>query len=289
MGRAREIAVLDAAVARLAEGRGGVVWLCGPVGSGRSVLLDHVAATAAAIGAIEVIRADLRHDPTAWERLESALAQHPRRGDPSSESVIGATLALVDDADATAGRLRDVVARSSHRRLLLVAAATGGAPGDTPSLRLGPLTGDDIRTMVRGLLPDAPEGAVETIAVWSGGYPAAAATLAASASEVSERTVPHLLAGHAARVVEGLDADARGAVEAAAVLQRPLDLDVLRLLWHRPIEEVDVLVASLDDAGILTPALRWARPYLPLAVAAALPPGRRRELATRVSSLRTAP
>ncbi|HUO52176.1 MAG TPA: AAA family ATPase [Gemmatimonadaceae bacterium] len=112
VGRAAELARIDAALARLAEGRGGVLVLEGEAGIGKSQLLAAAAARATARG-VRVLRgdADAVESATAYFVWRGVMAQlfPPAAGATAGERVLAA-LADAPALRARAPLLNDIAA-----------------------------------------------------------------------------------------------------------------------------------------------------------------------------------
>lgn len=204
-GRRREMAEVRRLLDRAVDGRGGVLAVSGPPGSGRTELAVAAASEAASRG-FEVLRtAAIRGQPgqLAWARLladagvPDDLASRVL-GDPGPQALDSVARALgsasrrllvIDDIDhggaAALQVLQTVAARAAVTGTAVV--VTSVLPvGVGTELRLGGLSEDELATMLPDLAPQARH------AVWlaSGGLPGIAQSLAADLAASADQAHP---------------------------------------------------------------------------------------------------
>jgi hypothetical protein len=251
-GREGVLRTLHGALDRLVRRNGGgLVLVRGPAGSGRSRVLDDLAALAArSVPDVRVLRAE---GPTlaadAWGPLHGG--SDPARGLPHPHGALGEAcwLAIVDDADRAppehlhllASLLRRVVAFEGGS-LLVVAATSGASALDNEALTglvaeeatLTPLSKDGVRAVFQdhGLAGGAGAALARRVHDVTEGWPGA----------VIEQLDALLEAGWVAQVGSGLVPRVDVATLRGAAL--PLPARVRTLLEHRILE--------LDSLGSTT-------------------------------------
>ena len=259
-----------------ADGRGGVLAISGPPGSGRTELAVAAAREAARRG-FEVLRTTaIRGQPgqLAWARL---LADAGAPDDPAPQALGDAGPLALDAAARTLA--------SGNRRLLVIddidhggdeaqqvlqmvaarVAAAGTAVvvtsvlplGVGPELRLGGLTEDELAEVLPGLAPQARH------AVWlaSGGLPGAALSLAADLAASTDQATPLArLALTAPSQAEFLDVDT-GLVRLLelALPQAPDDSTKARLLARLARELLGDASAGPRRRALADEAMKLAR------------------------------
>jgi WD40 repeat protein/DNA-binding SARP family transcriptional activator len=171
VGRDRELAELVALLADACEGRGGVVFVSGPAGIGKTRLAAELAREASRRRMVVLYA---RAGTSAGEALGAV-----RRAEDGARP----TVLILDDADGAGRELLDRVSAlagvSAGRRLLLVVLLRGreplpsGAAAAVHQIGLGPLPTDAVTEIARLYLPDAPESIAAVVAE-SEGVPLAA-------------------------------------------------------------------------------------------------------------------
>ena len=246
-GRRREMAEVGRLLDCAADGRGGVLAISGPPGSGRTELAAAAAREGARRG-FEVLRtAAVRGQPggLVWARL---LADVGAPADLASR-VLGDTgplaldsvarvlgsgnmrLLVIDDIDqggAAALQVLQVVAARAAVTSTAVVVTSVLPVGVGTELRLGGLTEDELATM----LPDLAAQARRAVWLASGGLPGAAQSLAADLATSADQAHPLVhLALTAPSQAEFLDVDT-GLVRLLelAIPQAPDDSTKARLL-----------------------------------------------------------
>ena len=222
-GRRREMAEIRRLLDRAVDGRGGVLAVSGPPGSGRTELAVAAAREAASRG-FEVVRtAAIRGQPgpLAWARLlvdagvPDDLASRVL-GDPGPQALdsiarlLGSgnrRLLVIDDIDhggAAALQVLQMVAARAAVTSTVVVVTSVQPVGVGTELRLGGLSEDELATMLPGLAPQARH------AVWlaSGGLPGVAQSLAADLAASADQAHPLVrLALTASSQADFLDVD----------------------------------------------------------------------------------
>ncbi len=140
MGRAKELARIDELVAGVATGRGGLAWIQGEPGAGKSALIDAALAGAEQAGC-EVLRgaADVLMQPFPLRLMTECLGISARSPDPLNARISALLLGdhaepgTVDPVLAAAERMLDLVDRRCVVRPLVLAVEDLHW-GDEPSL-----------------------------------------------------------------------------------------------------------------------------------------------------------
>ena len=276
VGRRREMAeicrVLDAAEG----GRGEVLAVTGPRGSGRTELAAAAAAEAAERD-FEVVRtAALRGEPGGlpWARLlrdtgaahdlAERVIEQPGALDLDAVAraltAAGKRLLAIDDIDhgapASLQVLRAVAARAvASSTVVLVTSVL--PPGVGMEMRLGALSEDDLATVV----PHVPTGARHALWLASGGLPGVAVPLAAELAESPDDADPLVrLALTAPSRAEFLDIDA-GLVRLLemALPRSPDDATRARMLARLAYELLGDSPAAARRRALADEALKLAR------------------------------
>jgi hypothetical protein len=259
-----------------ADGRGGVLAVSGPPGSGRSELAAAAAREAARRG-FEVLRTTaIRGQPgqLAWARLladagapddlaSRALGDAGPLALDSVARVLGSgnrRLLVIDDIDhggtAALQVLQQVAARAAVTATAVV--VTSVLPlGVGTELRLGGLSEDELAAVLPDLAPQARHG------VWlaSGGLPGAARSLAADLAASTDRAGPLVrMALTAASQADFLDVDT-GLVRLLelALPQAPDDSTKARLLARLAHELLGDSSAGPRRRALVDEALKLAR------------------------------
>lgn len=224
VGREHLVKRLDRYWSETEHGHGGVVFVCGPAGSGRTRLVAELAHRVHARGAAVHDFEELL--PADTKATEPAALIASARGRP--------VLAVVDDADlkgADAIRFIEESAETASRNGLLVVAIYDPANADTRlraieqglamerRLTLEPLSDTSAAALVRRYLGPAAEGeAVQRILSRGRGLPGLLHELAARWAEE-----------HAARVVSGAAQQAPAAHQALSLVRAAVRDAVLEL------------------------------------------------------------
>jgi AAA ATPase domain len=275
-GRRREMAEVGRLLDRAADGRGGVLAVSGPPGSGRTELAAAAAREAASRG-FEVVRtAAIRGQPggLAWARLladagvPDDLASRvlgdagPQALDSIARLLVSGNrrLLVIDDIDhggtAALQVLQMVAARAAVTSTAVV--VTSVLPvGVGTELRLGGLSEDQLATMLPDLAPQARH------AVWlaSGGLPGAAQSLAVDLAASADQAHPLVrLALTAPSGADFLDVDT-GLVRLLelALPQAPDDNTKARLLARLAYELLGDSSAGPRRRALADESLKLAR------------------------------
>jgi tetratricopeptide (TPR) repeat protein len=276
VGRRREMAEVGCLLDRAADGRGGVLAVSGPPGSGRTELAAAVAREAARRG-FEVVRtAAVRGQPgrLAWARLladagvayDLASRALGDMGPLALDAIARALgsgdrrLLVIDDIDhggpAALQVLQMVAARAAVTSTAVV--VTSVLPvGVGTELRLGGLSEDELATVLPDLAPRAQH------AVWlaSGGLPGIAQSLAADLATSADQAHPLVrLALMALSQAEFLDVDT-GLVRLVelALPQAPDDSTKARLLARLAHELLGDSSAGPRRRALADESLKLAR------------------------------
>jgi len=193
VGRRREMAEAGRLLEAAAGGRGGVLAITGPPGSGRTELAAAVAAEAAERGFVVLRTAAVRREPSrlVWARLLRDAAPDDMAGraldeaGPSDLDAVaralttgGRRLLVIDDLDhGEPGALRvlSAVAARAAASTTAVVVTSVLPPGIGIELRLGGLS----ETELAAVLPGVPARACHALWLASGGLPGVAQSLAA--------------------------------------------------------------------------------------------------------------
>jgi AAA ATPase-like protein len=274
-GRRREMAEVGRLLDRAADGRGGVLSVSGPPGSGRTELAAAAAREGARRG-FEVLRtAAVRGQPgpLVWARLlaDAGVADLASRalgdmGPQALDSVARALgsgnrrLLVIDDIDhggPAALQVLPVVAARAAVTSTAVVVTSVLPVGVGTELRLSGLTEDELATMLPGLAAQARH------AVWlaSGGLPGIAQSLAADLATSADQAHPLVhLALTAPSQAEFLDVDT-GLVRLLelAAPQAPEDSTKARLLARLARELLGDSSAGPRRRALADESLKLAR------------------------------
>jgi DNA-binding CsgD family transcriptional regulator len=249
-GREDALEVIDQAMVDLAAGRGGVVVLEGPAGSGRTALLTAVGASAAAAN-IPLVEAGVDHPLSLYR-----LAQLRRDAEATDESrPHPAVVVTVDDIDMcdsatrSAGELAPPLLGDTA--LLWVVAGTPGAVAperhpDRRRVRLGELSVQAAEMLVRQCtgrdeVDDVVRGALDTVPLFPRHIVETARRSVGSATSV----------GWPRCLLTGLGADSRRILTAGAALGTRFSLEDLGAVLDRPVASlVEPLLAAIGS-GVL--------------------------------------
>ncbi|MGY1733685.1 LuxR C-terminal-related transcriptional regulator [Geodermatophilus sp. SYSU D01045] len=240
-------APVDGAALRAAGARALVV--SGPAGSGKTHLLDEVAAV---------------------HRRAGLTVLDGRTDDP--DGVSGDFVLVVDDAHRVTAEVADRVRRalrSPHGRVVLasrpwprppelvalLADVAAAVPDDRHSVVSGHLDRSRVEAWVRTCLgPGATPALADAVHARTGGLPALVhgllAALARRPGRVDLRGAPEKMRAQLAADLDALDERARGLLHAVAA-GAPLDDDVLGALLDVPLAQVADLVAAARATGWL--------------------------------------
>src|SRR5215472_2308736 len=276
VGRRREMAEAGRLLESAAGGRGGVLAVTGPPGSGRSELAAAIAAEAARRG-FEVLRAAvLRGQPgqLVWARLlrdagapeDLAARVLGESGPLDLDAVAGALTAgnrrllVIDDLDHSGPEalqvLQAVAARAAGSSTVVMVISVL-PPGFGTELRLGGLSEEELAAVASDVPPEAQHG------LWlaSGGLPRAAISLAAELAACRDEVDPLVhLALTAPSRAEFLDVDA-GLVRLLemAIRRAPDEATRARLLARLAHEMLGDASAGPRRRALADEALKLAR------------------------------
>jgi len=210
----------------------------------------------------------------------------------------GDEVVVVEDAEALGEResamLADAVA--GQGRWVLVSRVPQPS-WDLAEVEVPPLAAEEAGTLVRQVLPGAPEAVVDAVVRRTGGHPLAveqgALLLAGTAAaddpgqaEARLGQVPPSMRGFIAMRLESLPPQERAVVDVAAVLGDGGELDLLRHLLDVGPEPLESALSALDARGLLrlvtgdrdVPRLRFPHALLREVAYEALAPQRRVEI-----------
>jgi DNA-binding NarL/FixJ family response regulator len=314
--RATDLERLDLHLRQAAAGHGGVVFVAGEAGVGKTALVDAFCAGAATATTILRTSCDALSTPAPLGPLRDlgpALGLHPERfpldrdaRDSVFRSVLnaltadeGPTVVVAEDAQwadgATIELLRFLARRIGERGLLTVVTYRDDEIGPDHPLRL--LLGDlaTARTIHRIGLRPLSAAAVGALARDSdrdpaelhrltGGNPFFLTEILATDDDAVPATVGDAVLARAAR----LSPEARAVLDVAAVIGTAIDLDLLLTVAGPVPDETDECIAR-GLLGVAGEVLVFRHELTREAILAALSPTRRRLLHVRVlSALREA-
>jgi hypothetical protein len=183
---------------RLSDNAGGVLWICGPAGSGKTQFLNYVLALERKAGAAEgsprrlpvgleggasskgeglaarLLEALCRElavsprDATLWRQMGGAEALTVAL-DQASRLGVGAVTVVVDLGLAEAGPAGAYLApllkgcERKHPKLLVIAAARSGPPASAPAFDVAPADWEELVTVAIGRVRLLKEGAEQAV------------------------------------------------------------------------------------------------------------------------------
>jgi len=319
VGRARELAELEHALAAAEAGRGSTALVAGEAGIGKTRLASELAARARDLGfevllgrSIDLVGTELPYQPfvDAFRPLGEPGAQAA-----TQLSVFEHTLALLVErapvlvvledvhwADASTLDLFVFLAHNlAGRPILLLATYRAGELSSAARMRrladgvrrsgsallfeLGPLAPDELAILIAGQSDTAPSRALaDEIVARSEGNPFFAEELLAAGEDELPQGLQHLLLQRVAQ----LDGRAQSLLRLAAAAGRDVSYTLLRDLAGRPELEVRASLREAVEHGVLVAdqtagSFRFRHSLLAEAIYATILPGEREELHARLA------
>ena len=129
-----------------------------------------------------------------------------------------------------------------------------GSKGRMMTVRLGPLSQDEMRSLVTGTMPDLGDETVSAIVDRSGGVPLFAVELMRGLSEGAiDKTIPETIQAAIGARLDRLDPEHRTLAQDAAVLGQTFTINALSAVTGVTADDAEPILASLARSELIEP------------------------------------